>query len=190
MPRPRTFDEDTAVAAAMAVFRAHGYEATTTQALSAATGQGQSSLYNAFRSKHALFLRALRHYIDETSTAQLAILDGPGPLASRVRALVGTIIDDECGERLGCLVTNTALELAPRDEEVAAVLAADYERRTSAITARLLAARASGELPASADPVALAHFLNAAIAGIRVVARGGADRAALEAVAESAYRLF
>lgn len=190
MPRPRTFDEDTAVAAAMDVFRASGYEATTTQALSAATGRGPSSLYNAFHSKHALFLRALLHYIEKSSANQLSIMDGPGPLADRVRALVGAAIDDECGERRGCLVTNTALELAPRDPEVSAILTADYEHRTKAMAKSLLAARESGELPASADPMALAHFLNATIAGIRVVARGGADRKALEAVAGSAYRMF
>ncbi|NUS02366.1 MAG: helix-turn-helix transcriptional regulator, partial [Nonomuraea sp.] len=59
MARPRTFEEDRAVEAAMRAFWDAGYEATSTQDLCAATGLGRSSIYNTFAGKRDLFERAL-----------------------------------------------------------------------------------------------------------------------------------
>src|SRR5690606_8821359 len=63
MARPRTFEEEQALEAAMRAFWRRGYEATSTQDLCAATGLGRSSVYNAFDSKRELFTRALRRYM-------------------------------------------------------------------------------------------------------------------------------
>ncbi|CAM5616019.1 TetR/AcrR family transcriptional regulator OS=Streptomyces alboniger OX=132473 GN=CP975_28210 PE=4 SV=1 [Streptomyces alboniger] len=70
MARPRTFDEERALDAAMHAFWVKGYEATSTQDLCEATGLGRSSIYNTFSSKHALFRRALARYMDAMNTGQ------------------------------------------------------------------------------------------------------------------------
>lgn len=59
MGRPRGFDEAIAVDAAAAVFRRGGYAAASVDHLVEATGMHRGSLYNAFGSKHGLFLRVL-----------------------------------------------------------------------------------------------------------------------------------
>ncbi|NEE55529.1 helix-turn-helix transcriptional regulator, partial [Streptomyces sp. SID8455] len=93
----------------MRQFWEKGYEATSTQDLCAVTGLGRSSLYNAFSSKHALFLRALTHYTQSMTRAQVALLeDATQSATARLRALLESILDIEEVNRsdrwgIGCL---------------------------------------------------------------------------------------
>ncbi|MGY1942282.1 TetR/AcrR family transcriptional regulator [Nocardia asiatica] len=186
MPRPRSFDEERAVDAAMHAFWRAGYEATSTEDLCAATGLGRSSIYNTFISKRDLFGRALRHYMAIKNAATFDLLDSQARARDKIRALLWQIIEAPEGDPLGCLVVNTTIELAPRDPELAAALAADHERRLAALTDVFEAGRRAGDIAADKDPVALAHFVIATIGGMRVAARGGADRETLTAVATTA----
>jgi hypothetical protein len=95
-------------------------------------------------------------------------------------------VDPPADDPVGCLVVNSLVELAPRDEEIGAALARDQERRHEALRAALAAARRDGELGPAADPEALAHFVMATISGMRVMARGGADQATLTSIADTA----
>ncbi|GAA2424386.1 TetR family transcriptional regulator [Streptomyces coeruleofuscus] len=193
MARPRKFDEERALGAAMRVFWERGYEATSTQDLCDATGLGRSSIYNTFQSKRDLFGRALARYLDTMTAAQTAVLDDvERPAIDRVRALLAQVVESEAecqagsGRALGCLGVNTVVELAARDHEAAAVLERDTMRRLALFRAVMEAGRRDGSITASRDPEALARFLNAVVAGLRVSSQGGADRADLEAIAETA----
>ncbi|WP_329258597.1 TetR/AcrR family transcriptional regulator [Actinoallomurus sp. NBC_01490] len=191
MARPRTFDEDRVLEAAMHAFWTNGYEATSTRDLCEAVGLDRSSVYNAFESKHELFKRALTRYIDTTTAGQLEILeDRERSAVERIRALLRTIVDGEMENRRnghpGCLTVNTTVELAGRDAEVAALLERDLARRLDVIRTVIETGRRTGEITSTRDSDDLARFLNAVIAGIRVAAQGGADRLALEAIAATA----
>jgi TetR/AcrR family transcriptional regulator, transcriptional repressor for nem operon len=192
MPRPRTFDEDSAVDAAMRTFWANGYEATTTEDLCAATGLGRSSIYNTFTSKHELFRRALLHYVETMTTTQLGILEDEGrPPVERLRALFSAVIDGEVatrrdGRSIGCLTVNTTVELAGRDPEATEILDRDGERRAAALRIVIAAGQRAGEIASRRDPADLARYLNAVIGGMRVAGQGGAGRAALESIAGTA----
>jgi TetR/AcrR family transcriptional repressor of nem operon len=192
VPRPRTFDEDRAVDAAMRTFWANGYEATTTEDLCVATGLGRSSIYNTFSSKHELFRRSLLRYVEMTTTTQLGILEDEGrPPVERLRALFSAVIDGEMatrrdGRSIGCLTVNTTVELAGRDPEAAEILDRDGERRAAALRIVIAAAQRAGEITSRRDPDALARYLNAVIGGMRVAGQGGADRADLQAIADTA----
>ncbi|MBJ7353185.1 MAG: helix-turn-helix transcriptional regulator [Thermoleophilaceae bacterium] len=61
MARPREFDETLAIGAAAAVFRRHGYAATSIAQIVQATGVHRGSLYATFESKRGLFLRVLEY---------------------------------------------------------------------------------------------------------------------------------
>ena len=190
MARPRNFDEDRALDAAMHTFWEKGYEATSTQDLCEATGLGRSSVYNTFKSKHDLFERALSRYIDSTTAVQLAILgDSRLSAVERIRVLLNTIVDTEmehrAGDRsLGCLTVNTTVEMAARDPQAAQILARDTARRLASLRDVLQEGQRDGSVTSPRDPGALARFVNAAIGGMRISGQGGADRAALESIAE------
>jgi AcrR family transcriptional regulator len=184
------FDEEQALDAAMRTFWEKGYEATSTQDLCEATGLGRSSIYNTFKSKHDLFERALAHYIDTMTTAQLAVLeDTRHSAAERIRALFAMVVDGETehragGRGLGCLTVNTTVELAAGDSRVADMLERDTARRLAALRAVVDEGRRDGSIASRRDAGALARFINAALGGMRVSSQGGADRAALESIAE------
>lgn len=192
MARPRTFDEERALDAAMRAFWVNGYEATSTQDLCEATGLGRSSIYNTFSSKHELFRRALARYMDSMTSVQVEILEdvGRSPM-ERLRALFERVIDTEyeCrenGHSIGCLTVNTTVELAGRDPEAAEMLAGDLAVRLAAISAVIRTGQSGGDVTSTRDAGELAQFLNAVIGGMRVSAQGGVDRAALTAIAETA----
>ncbi|KAA5826840.1 TetR/AcrR family transcriptional regulator [Saccharopolyspora hirsuta] len=192
MARPRLFDEDRALEAAMRTFWANGYEATSTQDLCEATGLGRSSIYNTFSSKHDLFMRALVRYIDATTTRQLAILDDvERSELERIRALFAVIVESELenrrdGRSFGCLTVNSVVELAGRDPEAAQVLDRDGERRLGALRMVIEAGQRSGSITSTRDAGALAGFVNAVIGGMRIAGQAGADQAVLESIAETA----
>src|SRR4051812_2610114 len=103
MARPRQFDEERAVDAAMRAFWTAGYEATSTQDLCDATGLGRSSIYNTFTSKHDLFERALRRYMATKNTATFALLDGDESAMDKMRTLLQQVVDAPEDDPLGCL---------------------------------------------------------------------------------------
>ncbi|MEU6819640.1 TetR/AcrR family transcriptional regulator [Streptomyces atriruber] len=192
MARPRSFDEERALDAAMHAFWANGYEATSTQDLCDATGLGRSSIYNTFTSKHDLFRRALTRYMDSMNANQLAILEDVERSATeRVRALFDRVIDGELEQRrdghsIGCLTVNTTVELAGRDPEAARMLERDLDTRLTALRTAIRTGQQSGDITSRRDADTLARYVNAMIGGMRVSAQGGADRVTLEAIAETA----
>ncbi|MFI8929395.1 TetR/AcrR family transcriptional regulator [Streptomyces sp. NPDC053474] len=192
MARPRTFDEERALDAAMRAFWAKGYEATSTQDLCDATGLGRSSIYNTFTSKHDLFRRSLNRYIDTMSAPQAEILeDTERPGFDRIRALYSRVVDSEFEYReddrsIGCLTVNTVVELARRDADADALIQRDLDLRLRLLRIAIDAGKRDGTITARRDTDTLARFVNATIGGMRVSAQAGADRTTLESIAETA----
>ncbi|WP_275463137.1 TetR/AcrR family transcriptional regulator [Streptomyces noursei] len=194
MARPRKFEEERAVDAAMQAFWAAGYEATSTQDLCDATGLGRSSIYNAFTSKHDLFERALARYMEHKNGELAELLDDDARTArQKLRAVLQRIIDEEFTrypDGRGCLVVNTAIEVSSHDVSVAAALERDYGVRLEMLRAVIESGQRAGDIAADRDSRTLAHLLIAAVGGIRVSARAGVDRPTLEGVADATLAAF
>lgn len=77
MPRTRSFDRDVALEAALSLFWAKGYEATSLADLTRAMKLSKSSLYDTFGDKHSLFLAAFDRYADTYLKSALAGLRTP-----------------------------------------------------------------------------------------------------------------
>lgn len=190
MARPRRFDEERAVDAAMRAFWARGYEATSTGDLCEATGLGRSSLYNAFAGKRELFARSLDEYSGVRDRTLRSVLDGAAPIRDKVRTLLWDAVSPPADDPPGCLCANSMVELAPGDPEAREQLQRHYRGRVEALTAAIEDARANGEVAAATEPRPLAQLFLATITALQVRARAGADRAELEAIAETALRLL
>ena len=116
--RPREYDTQTVLDAALALFWERGFEATSVDALTAAMGLSKSSFYSAFGSKQGVLLAALQCYSDEAHERWVALAEPGG--AEAAIALVGALSRPECGLR-GCLFANMLSERGPHDAEVAAL---------------------------------------------------------------------
>ncbi|MEU2916445.1 TetR/AcrR family transcriptional regulator, partial [Streptomyces massasporeus] len=62
MARPRSFDPDHVLHAAERQFRTSGYNGTSVDDISTATGLGRGSLYAAFDGKHGVLMEAMTGY--------------------------------------------------------------------------------------------------------------------------------
>ena len=119
--RPRKAEPEVALDAAMKAFWAKGYEGTSMADLTEATGLHKASLYQTFGDKHALFVSALKRYIQVTSAAHK---ECQAKAADPVQAIHQTILTtiEMCAVERGCLVVNSLIEVAPYDVEVGKLL--------------------------------------------------------------------
>ena len=132
MARPREFDETTALDAAMDCFWRDGYEATSVRDLAARMGITGASLYNAFGDKRSLFREVLQRYAERSTRERIARLESTLPPKQAVVAFLGEIVERSVdGDRRGCLLVNTALEIAPHDPVLGAEVAGHLRRDRS-----------------------------------------------------------
>lgn len=171
----------------MRAFWTDGYEATSTQELCEVTGLGRSSIYNTFKSKRDLFEKALTLYMDTKTSSVIEVLEDAGrPVRERLRTILEWAVEPGAGDPAGCLVVNTTVEMAPHDEGIAEQLERDLRVRLAALKAAIEDGMRTGEIDRGKDALALAHFVVSTVGGMRVAARGGADRRTLKSIADTA----
>ncbi len=187
MGRPRTFDVDDALEAALGVFWRKGYEGTSYADLVGATGVERPALYSAFGNKEALFLKALKRYdgcygnyvttaIQEASSREVAsrFLEGAVDLSTRFE------------NRAGCFGVNGVLAASDDAEPARQALIEWRAAGEALLRQRFERAKGEGDLPGAADCSALAAYLLAVAHGIAVQAKAGFPRNKLIAVARQA----
>jgi TetR/AcrR family transcriptional repressor of nem operon len=191
MARPREFDEAEVLDAATDCFWRDGYEATSIRDLAARMGITGASLYNAFGSKRSLFRAVLQRYAERSTRERIARLGSTLPPKEAVRAFLGEIVERSVdGDRCGCLLVNTALEVAPHDPELGAEVATRLGEIEAFFHRAISAAQADGSVPPDRDPADLARLLLGVTLGLRVLARSKPQRELLEGVVRPALTLL
>jgi TetR/AcrR family transcriptional repressor of nem operon len=192
MGRLKAFDENEVLDRAVDCFWQHGYEATSVRDLADRMGIGGASLYNAYGDKRALFVAALARYAERSMRERIARLEKSGRPKEAIRAFLAEIIERSLADpdRKGCLLVNSALDVAPHDAEIGRVIAGCFAELRAFFRRNLEAARAAHQVPRQTDLDELAGHLLGVVLGVRVLARTGANRAQLDAVARPALRLL
>ncbi|SDM40124.1 TetR/AcrR family transcriptional regulator [Allokutzneria albata] len=187
MGRTKEFDPDVALRAAMELFWRRGYEATSMQDLVDHLGIGRASIYATFGSKHELYLSALDRYCESMDGSALTALSQPGPALPAVRAVMRSFAERSLAdeERKGCMVTNTAVECLPRDQQAARRVDASHDAIETALAGALIRAQNQGELAEDRNPRAIARFLVTFLQGLQVIARTGHRRRLTDAVEQA-----
>jgi AcrR family transcriptional regulator len=185
--RPRTFNFDEALDRALDVFWRKGYEGATLPDLTEAMGINRPSLYAAFGNKEELFRKALERYAEGPAAFVRHALSEPTARKVAESLLFGEI-DLLCNPKTprGCFAVQAALACGDEAECVREELCARRKSLELAIRRRFQKARNERDLPATADPAALAGFLATVTHGLAVQAAGGATRRELKRVAKMA----
>jgi TetR/AcrR family transcriptional repressor of nem operon len=190
LPRPREFDEGNALEAAMRRFWADGFAATSVRDLGEAMGLGQASVYNAFGDKRTLFTQCLDRYLDANMRARITRVEKSLPPRLAIETFLAEIVERSLKNRLGCLLANAALEVAPHDAEMAAVVAERMGELEAFFRRCVIAGQHDGSISPDIEAADTARLLLTTVMGLRVLARGFPDRAVLEGAARQALSVL
>lgn len=185
MARPREFDKDQVLDAAIGVFRQHGFAATSAGMLTAAMKIGRQSLYDTFGDKWQLYCAALQRYAATETAAHIAALR-TGPTAiDGIHQMIGRVVQQA---RLPCLGVSSVSEFGQGRADLMALRDAAGDALRSALVAGIRQAQADGDVNAGLDAGHAAAFLLANVAALRLAARGGAGAAELRTIGELALQ--
>lgn len=175
----------------MLVFWRHGYETSSIADLTGAMGITPPSLYAAFGDKKQLFLEAARLYAGDPAEFAATIDRAPSAFDAALEML-DTVAAAFTGDDTprGCLLASATASGSSAAEDVQRAVA-DIRRGISAdLAARIARDIADGALPPDTDAAALAGMFVALIQGMSALARDGATRQTLQAVAKAAMRAW
>lgn len=189
--RPRAFDTDEALERAMRVFWQRGYEGASVGELTESMGVNRPSLYAAFGGKEELFLRVLDRYDEGPSSFVREALEEPTARAV-VRRLLRGAAEMHTDPRTppGCLMVHGALSCGAGTDSIRRELNSRRAAVETALRKRLLRAKVEGDLRADANPADLARYVMTVVRGMAVQATGGASRAELLRVVQTALRAW
>lgn len=187
--RPREFDTEKALDAALLLFWRHGYEGASLAALTDAMGINVPSLYAAFGNKEQLFRKALDRYLQKPASYLPNALKEPsarGAAEKLMQGAIGMVMNPNHPD--GCLLVHGALASGPVADSVRQELNRRRAGAEAAVRRRFERAIAERDLPSTVDAAKLARYIVTVIWGLSVQAAGGATRAQLKDVAEVAMQ--
>lgn len=187
--RPRTFDRDAALTAAMHLFWQHGFDSTSLSQLKEAMGGiSAPSFYAAFESKEGLYKEVLDRYMETYGKVTRSLRDPAiAPREAILLALHRSAeMQFETGHPRGCMVALGAMgACSSGSEAITQLLRAVRDRTRAGFRACVERGINSGELRAGTDPGALAAAFDSFFLGISVLARDHVPYAVMEkAIAE------
>lgn len=191
MGRPREFDEEAVLQAAVHCFWLRGFEATSMRDLAIGTGITTASLYNAFGDKRALFRRALDFYVERSFGDRVGRFEALPPLQA-LRAFFEEIIERSMGDadHKGCMLVNSALEVAPHDPEFQRVVASVLVQVEGFFRRCAENGQLDGSISKMQPSDDLGRLLLGVLLGIRVLARARPERELLEGLVRPAFALL
>ena len=163
MGRPRTFDEGTALEAAMNAFWAKGYDGTSMKDLTTAMGISGPSIYSAFGDKRELYLKTIDHYADIDGCAPVVAFENEPDIFKAVKGFLETVItfstQQEGGPRgcflASCVATNVGEVDGVRERMEKAIKDTDAR-----LAKKFESAVANGDLPADFPVLQRARLLH------------------------------
>lgn len=184
--RPKEYDDDVVIDAAMEVFWTHGYEASSTQELCERTGLGRGSLYHAFGSKQNLYEQALRRYQELGIKAQTDILAGPGSAKERLRALLQWGVDGDLDPvtRRSCMALFSVMERSSKDPVIEQINRVYVNKLEAALCHVMAVGQRNGEIAADRPALVLTRAFLASYYGLRILGQSMPDREFLHDVLE------
>lgn len=189
--RPRSFDRQAALTAAMKVFWQKGYTATSMADLYQAMGINSPSLYAAFGSKEDLYQEVIEHYQHSIGPTLWLPLQQAATAREGVREwLNGSAKALTCKETpTGCMITLSTVA-SEGNERLGEIVKRTRESGVDILKQRLAQGVEQGELAKETDIPTLARLFISIQQGMSIQARDGASQQTLQSVAAMAMSLW
>lgn len=187
--RPRNFDYEAALEAAMRVFWLKGFSGTSLSDLTEATGLNKPSLYGAFGDKAQFYLKVLERYGEQEGARHARLLER-ADLRGALEDYLGSLAEMFAGQAQpnGCLVVTGSADCGTGrlPSEVERALQAVLDGGDSLLVSRFERARIEGQLALDCEPAALASFISTLQVGLAHRLKAGATLDALQPVIQRA----
>ena len=185
----RQFDTEDALDRAMGTFWELGYEATSMDDLTKATGLSRSSLYSAFGNKEGLFLRVIDHYLSCSRSMFFDAL-GNGTIEEALRGALNVFKDrlTAASAQPGCLLVLATESSESRTPGIRRRVTQAFAEEEDAFYQRLRKAQTEGEISPKSDVRSLARFFAAQSRAMAVNARVNPDQGALSDIIDVALQ--
>ena len=179
--RPRTFDEEHALDAALAIFWRNGYQGASLAELTHAMGISKPSLYSAFGNKEKLYLSALERYGEQQLIKHAERLAAEPDLKSAMRAFLRSVATMLTSPELpgGCMVVTSAVacDTAALPQSVVAAIGTTVNQSAfGPLKDRLQKELQRRNLPVDTPVEQLADFFTTIMTGMAVMAKVGATQ--------------
>ncbi|MCZ8517065.1 TetR/AcrR family transcriptional regulator [Paenibacillus filicis] len=184
MARTKEFDEDAVLFKAMRLFWEQGYEKTSIQELVSHMGIHKGSMYDTFGDKQSLYVKALKRYSEMLEQSVKRRVADTRSAKEAIRLLFEMAIRQREESPDGCLVVNTAVELAKHDSESREWVLQDWARTEQLIRDIIVKGQQSGEFSKTLNAELLSYFFNNALIGLRVMVKTITDREKLRQIIE------
>jgi AcrR family transcriptional regulator len=189
--RPREFDPEVALSAALQIFWRRGYEGASITELTEAMGITRPSMYACFGNKESLFRKALDLYEKEKMCYMSTALDAPTARGVAERLLRGALnIQSSPDEPKGCLGVISTVNCGTEAESIRGEVIARRAGSDAALVKRLARAQEEGDLPSTIEPQALACYLSTVIQGMAVQAGAGTPHETLERLVDTTLAVW
>ena len=190
--RPRQFNRDKALEAAMHVFWSKGLTATSLDDLSAAMNMNRPSLYNAFGNKESIYQQALNRFTDWMGQQLGEVLFAEPDLKTALKLFYNKALDVYLGSTvpLGCFVSCTCPAEAATHPDIQKSFYQVISEVDAVLEKRLLISQAAGHWPLNKDPQITAKLLQATLQSLALRARAGESRNSLENIYLMAIDMF
>ncbi|MFK0294747.1 TetR/AcrR family transcriptional regulator [Streptomyces sp. NPDC090442] len=186
--RPRAFDMEAVLDAAMLLFWEQGYEATSMSQLRAATELSSASLYAAFGSKEGLFQQVVEHYAKGPGSATDIVADETISPREAISGLLhgSTDMQADPSHPVGCLIALSGTMRAPGDDHVGMRAAVAARRQADRMRIQRCVERGvdAGELDADTDIDGMTSMIHGFLLGISTQLRDGVPATALHTAAD------
>ena len=171
----RKFNEEEILSIVINVFRDKGYTATTMLDLAKETGVQRGSLYNAYKNKNTLFLKAFDYYTQqflEIIERDLAHPDAKIAFTQLFANSVNRLMADE--QKRGYFSTRTIMEAIRQCPDIQQCLSVFLDGLQEKIHERLIKAHDDGEF--LGEPLRYARYLVALTRGVAVIEQAYSDK--------------
>lgn len=190
MARSKEFEENAVLDKAMRLFWEQGYEKTSMTDLVEHMGIHRRSLYDTFGDKHQLFLKAMDRFGDKINAVLAGAVKRSKSAAEALQFIFDFMIDGEEDSPSGCLMVNSAVELAARDAVVDTKTTEAFNTLEKLLEEIIHWGQRDGEFTSNSNAGELAEYLHNVCVGLRAMARTSVAKEKLHRIANTSIKLI